>query len=337
MMLKNIIISSLAAFTLLMSGCGDSEGESKLKTQQMLDNGDFQGVINKLESSANSNSDYILLASAYMGKSGLTLTNLISTIADSSGDSSSSSGFAGFATALSSSTSSTAITDLRAAIDYYKKVVNDTCVNNANITSSQRNICLYIGLASTGSAAATIELLTGSIASFGTGLRDPKLTASVCAMQYASGTTVSTDCNVSSFGADVTFTQSQKIYTPFTITVASVPFEYLKSDTNKSVLTQDYCSLTDFATRQATKDAGYFVCPVNETTGPDLTTASVLVDVLNNGLDATASAANSDVQGDLDQFKCEILGGTYNGNTCTVSTSTDITESDITIYLSAQN
>lgn len=345
-MIKNILIGSLTAFTLLISGCGNGEGESKLQTQQMLDDGDFQGVINKLESSANSNSDYILLASAYMGKSGLTLTNLISTISDSSGSSSNSSGFAGFATALSSTTSPTAITDLKAAVGYYKKVANGACsATNTAITDSQRNICLYIGLASTGSAASTIELLAGDISTFGVqGEIDPKLTASTCAMKYAYDRDISSisNCSVAENG-NVTFVGSGKSYTLLDVNITNATtsvvtgFEYLMTDSNTTALTKDYCTKESFATRQATQDAGYYACPVQETSGVDITSAGVLVDVLNNGLDAVGSAVNADIQGDLDQFKCEILSGTYSNSSCDVNTSVDINISDITTYLSNQN
>lgn len=348
-MFKNIIISSLAAFTLLMSGCGNNEAESKLQTQQMLDNGNFQGVIDKLKSTANSKDDYVLLASAYMGKSGLTLANLLSTISDTSGGSGSS-GFAGFATSLASSISPTAITDLNSAIANYRKVANGVCASKgANLTSFQKNICLYIGLASTGSAAATIDLITGDIASFGTGASNDKLTASVCAMEYVNNQSLDGNCTASLASSDVTFIQSQKTYRPFSITVLgnSNPFDFLKTDINQSALTKGYCTLSDFSTRTEI-DSGasdYYVCPVNETTGSDLTTTGVLVDILNTGLDAVASATDANVQENIDQYKCEILGGNYSSGSCisntnsgtSISLDTNITATQITDYLTAQN
>lgn len=345
-MIKNILIGSLTVFTLLMSGCGDGEGESKLQTQKMLDDGDFQGVINKLKSSANSDSDYILLASAYMGKSGLTFTNLLSIIADSSGSSSSSDGFAGFATAFSSNTSPSAITDLKTAVEYYKKVTNGACRNtNTTITDSQKNICLYIGLASTGSAASAVNLLVGDIGTFGVeGQIDSKLTASTCAMKYAYDRNISSidNCSVSE-NEKLTFVESGQNYTLLDVSIMNpdssevTGFEYLMTDTNTTALTREYCTKESFSTRQATKDIGYYVCPVNETSGLDVTSAGVLVDVLNNGLNAVESATNQDVQGDLNQFKCEILGGVYSNGSCDVDITADITVTDITTYLSTQN
>jgi len=42
-MIKKLLTISLVSATLLLSGCGsDSEGEERLKTQQSLDNGEFE-------------------------------------------------------------------------------------------------------------------------------------------------------------------------------------------------------------------------------------------------------------------------------------------------------
>jgi len=77
-MLKGILVSSVVAATLIFSGCSsDSQGVSRVETQSMLDNGDYQGVISKLGSSSNLTSEQSMqLGSAYMGASGLTLADV---------------------------------------------------------------------------------------------------------------------------------------------------------------------------------------------------------------------------------------------------------------------
>ena len=346
-MLKKIVISSLLGLSLVLTGCGssDSEGESRLETQQMLDNEDYLGVIAKLEASASSLDDYIALGAAYMGKAGLSLGDIITSLASAS-DTNADNSFAGFVTSLSSSSSSTALSDLDTATTYYQRVVNSACTDvNATLSDSQKDICLYIGLASTSSAAVTIDLIAGDVSTFGTGTEDEKLKASTCALNYAFDRN-STDCDVTQ-NADVNFTIINKIYSPLVVTVdndVDVPktkYYYLMNDANQTVLTKDYCTATDFATRTETFVTGspkYYACPINETpNAEELTTAGVLVDVLNNGIDSIGGASSDETQSDIDEFKCELLGGTYDGSNCSVSLDGNVSEQSIIDYLNNQN
>jgi hypothetical protein len=321
-----------------MSGCGssDTEGESRLETQQMLDSGDYTGVITKLEATATTDSDYIALGAAYMGKAGLSLSDIVNSLTDSSASDST---FSGFVTSIASSSSSTALTDLDTAISYYNQVV-DNC-SDANLSNSEKDICLYVGLSSTSSAAVTIDLIAGDISTFGDGgSDDEKLTASTCAMNYAFDRTNNVDCNVTQ-SADVNFTIINKIYSPLVVTVngdvdtPDSPYYYLMNDINQTVLTKDFCLLNDFTRYEDINAiANLYACPVNETpSATELTTAGVLVDVLNNGIDSFSGAATEEMQGDIDEFKCELLGDTYTGSAC----AGDIAEQNIIDYLNSQN
>lgn len=346
-MLKTILMSGLLSSMLLLSGCGgDSEGESILQTQQMLDNGDFEGVIAKLENRASTKEDYINLASAYMGKAGMTITNLITAITAGE-DNDDSSGFATFVKGISVDSNPTALSDLEKAREYFREVVGNKCgKNDENLSDASRNICLYVGMASTGSAAITIDLIAGDIDSFGAtdangdAIVDNKLLASTCAMQYAFDRSKK-DCNVTEVKKNVNFTQLNKVYTSLEITVENDPekYYYLMNDANRTVLTKGYCTNTDFATRTENEVAGYYVCPLNENAATDdTTTAGVLVDVLNSGLDSIKSSVSGDVVDDINEFKCEILGGTYSDNDeCSVSLDDDVTESAIIDYLNKEN
>lgn len=345
--MKKVLASSLLGLALMMSGCGDSEGESVLETQQMLDNGNFTGVIAKLESSASTPDDYINLASAYMGKAGLTLTSIITAITSGGDNNSGDSGFATFVTGISAKANSTALTDLTKATKYYQKVVGLKCANlDANLSSSQKDVCLFIGLTSTSTAAVTIDLIAGDISTFGDGSGgDDKLTASTCAMKYALDGSQG-NCTITQDG-NVTFAESHKTYKSIIVmpNSSSTKYNYLINDNNRTVLTKNYCQASSFATRtdtdtyNASASPKQYACPINESADAnDTTTAGVLVDVLNNGLGAISGAASSDTQGDVDQFKCEVLGGNYDGNSCNnASLDNNVSEQDIITYLNSQN
>lgn len=344
-MYKTVFMSSLLSLSLLLSGCGtDSEGESQLEIQQLLDNGDYVSVIAKLEANPDSVSDYISLGAAYMGKAGLSLASIIDSLASTE---ESDNAFADFVTSISSSSSSTALNDLSMATEYYQRVVNNACLDvNQTLSDSQKDICLYIGLANTGSAAVTIDLIAGDVNSFGdeTAGEDEKLKASTCALNYAFDRTNNIDCNVTE-SADVNFTLINKIYTPLTVTVnadTDIPktqYYYLMNDANRTVLTKGFCFLDDFTRYEdINATSGLYACPLNETPSSDeITTAGVLVDILNDGVASIASAASEDTQADIDEFKCEILGGDYLNNNCSVSLDNNVTEADIIDYLNSQN
>jgi hypothetical protein len=346
-MMKKILATSLIGLVLIVSGCGETEGEDRLAIQQMLDSGDYSGVISALEPIASTDDDFIALGAAYMGRAGLSLSNIVTAMVTSVDENEGDSAFAGFVTGIATTSTSTALPDLGKSVDYYEKVVESACSSSdtEDLSNTQRDICLYIGLASTGSAAVTIDLIAGDIESFGdSNSSDDKLTASICAIQYGadnrSDANVDASCSISE-GDDVNFTTIGKVYTDLNVTVNGETYYYLLNDLNETLLTSDYCTATDFSTRTATyidTTPAYYACPINETnTMDELTTAGILVDVLNSGVDAIGSAASEETQGDIDEFKCEILGGTYDNESCDVSLDTNVTSDDIIDYLNNQN
>jgi hypothetical protein len=348
-MIKKILTVSVVSAVLLFNGCGDSSsaGESRLETQQMLDNADYVGVIAKLESIASSYEEYITLGAAYMGKAGLSLSDIISAI---SADNNSSDSFSGFVGSIASRSSSTAITDLNKAKVYYKEVVGEKCTDvNATLDDSQKDICLYIGLSSTSQAAVSIDLLVGDINAFGNDSAGPdnKLTASTCAMQYAFDGTYSTaDCNLTLVDTNITFVDTNRTYTPLTfVAIADLnatPYYYLMTDKNTTALTKGFCTLDDFTTRgdeyNVTANPALYACPVNEDKNvEEITSLGILTTVLNDGIASTGAAASEETQADVDEFKCNVLGGIYNKPICTVPLTNIISEQDVINYLTTQN
>jgi len=337
-MRTKLLITFFLSTALFFSACGDgSEGEAKLGIQQMLDDGDYAGVISLLESGANSTDDYLALGAAYMGKAGLSLTSIISSVT-SAGDSNST--FAGFASSVATKSTSTALTDLGKSTTFYQKVVSSKCTEvNATLSDSEKDICLFIGLVSTTKAAVTIDLISSDISTFGSGSNssDDKLSASTCAMNYAFNRTNSSDCNITE-SSDVNFTVINKLYKPLLVTVSAKQFHYLMNDTNQTVLTKGFCLATDFSTRVDGNFTDSYACPINETpNAQESTTAGVLVDVLNNGLGAIGGAASAETQADIDEFKCELLDGNYTNSTCSKSLDSNVSEQSIINYLNNNN
>jgi len=348
--MKNILVASLFSISLIFNGCGDSEGEAQLEIQQMLDNADYRGVISKLEGSASSSEDYIALGAAYMGKAGLSLGDIVSAMA-SEDDSNNDDGFGSFVEKISNKSNSTAIVDLGKANINYKEIVGDQCKDeNLTLSDSQKDICLYITLANTSRAAVTIDALADDVSKIAEdGSSDEKLTASTCAMQYAFNGT-SSDCTITD-SDDVNFTMTGRIYTPLVVRVNAdidspkSEYHYLMSDANRTVLTKGFCALDSFTPRVDDYSSSLYACPINEDKDEDeLTAVGLLTTVLNDGIDSIGGAASSDdITADIDEFKCDILGGNYDEfNGCndangTVNTSQEISEQQIIDYLNREN
>jgi hypothetical protein len=281
-----------------------------------------------------------------MGKAGLTLTNMVRAIADGADDEESSNGFSSFVTGIADTASSTALLDLDQSVVYFKKVVEDSCLDRLEKSSDTKNICLYLGLANAGSAAVVIKLISGDINAFSDDTKeDEKLVASTCAMSYAYDKEQPDECTIVE-QTDVYFTDLNRSYTPLLITVnndSDYPlseYHYLMNDLNRTLITKGYCTTADFTTRRDTYELNvsspYYACPVNETAdATELTTAGVLVDVLNEGVDSIGNSGSDDVRTDTDEFKCDILGGFFNGSTC--SEDGNITEDSMITYLNNQN
>ena len=345
MLKKRLVYSIVVIATLFMTGCSDSEGESQLETQQMLDNKNYNGVISKLESGADSESDYMALASAYMGKAGFSTSSLITKLTDS-GDSNDDA-FVAFIQSATDSSDEDPLKNLKKSSFYYEKIVDNVrCKDdNATLSAFERDICLYTGLSKVSQTAIAISYITDSVGAFGddSGNSDNKLTASTCAMQYAlDGNTsnISSDCNISNEG-DVTFANGVT-YGDINVTVGGKDFEYLITPSNtavtprSTVITKGYCTVDSFATRVDDKpnDSDYHVCPLNETGSDDeITTEKILVDALNNGIDSIGMALSDDAAESVEEFKKEVLEANGREN----ATDQTITTADIIKYLEDKN
>ena len=336
LMLKNIITVSMLSFLLLFSACGgDNEAEDALVLQEKLDNGDFDGVIASVEPRASSSADYVTLASAYMGRAGFSFSSLIGIVvssAESGGDST----FEDFIQSIAKSSNTGSLQDLASAIKNYEKIVDRCATPNVSLSGSESDICLYIGLSEVSRTAVAMGYIADDVSAIGDDTKDDdKLTASTCAMQYAfDGNRTQTDCTISS-EQNLTFVQSTKTYGDINVTVNGKKFEYLITGTvpnpRSTILTSGYCTVNNFATRVESKtNATYHVCPINESSGDDITTDEVLVNSLNNGVDSIGAATSDDVSSDMDQFRNEILAANNREN----DSNKTVTTEDMIKYLS---
>ena len=346
--MKNKFISAtLLTTALVFSACGGGDGESALDTQQMLDDGEFTAVISKLESRASTNSDYMALASAYMGKAGFSLSSIVGTVI-ASGNSNESSTFSSYITKSKEKSNDNSLSDLDTAVGYYQKVVQNKCLNsNATLNSAQKDICLYVGLSKVSQTAVAVGYITDDInvLSDSSNGSDDKLTASTCAMQYAQDpkTVDTAKCTVG-VGKNVTFTQSNKTYEEITMTVNGHEFQNLITNTTPrtTAIANGICTDNDFTTRIADKNATgydntltYHACPLAETKdAKDVTTEDILVTALNNGVESIGVAVSQDVKDSIDKFRNDVL----KANSRSINdANTTIAIADITKYLSQQN
>jgi hypothetical protein len=313
-MIKKILATSLVVSSLIFSGCGgNSEGEDALATQQMLDNGDFIGVIAKLESRASSPSDYLTLAAAYMGKAGFSISSIIGTVA-ASADSTDSSAFSKYIESSKNKSNSKSLNDLDTAVSWYQKVISQKCSNkDANLTGAESDICLYVGLSKVSQTAVAIGYIADdvSVLTDGNTQTDNKLTASTCAMQYANGS-LDPKCTAVIKDNNLTFT-NHRSYEEVTFTVNGEAFDSLITfATPKSTaITNGFCKI-DFSGQVSTNpnDPAFHVCPVNQSSDPvakDMTTEEIIVKALNEGTDSVGVAVSDDVKKDIDKFKQDLI------------------------------
>jgi hypothetical protein len=333
---------SITVVALLLSACGDSQGDARLEVQQMLDNKDYDGVITKLKSTANRDYEYLSLASAYMGKAGYSLLDIVSSATDDD---------VNIVASLATNTSYTSTLYLDKADEYYKKVISAERCDEGNLSSSQEDICLFIGLAAISKISSTIDLIANNTSTFGddNNNEDYKLSATTCAMQFAleNMASIPQECTIQK-EEDVFFSTKNSLYTPLVVTVKSDPnqthYHYLMTQEDpttrkrETLLTSGYCSNESFTPRVEQYTPNYYACPINE--DPDLeetTTIAILQDALNSGVDSASSDEESDVTSSLDEFKCDVLNGQYNNNSCSIDITKDVSEQEIIDYLNREN
>ena len=118
-MISKVLAISTVTAMLLFSGC-DNEAEDRMITQQMLDSGDYDGVISNLEDKElKTDEDNLKLASAYMDKAGFSTTDLVSIIS-SAEEGNDEVSFASFVTSIEENKVAQTLDNLQKAIVLFK-------------------------------------------------------------------------------------------------------------------------------------------------------------------------------------------------------------------------
>ena len=288
---KILTISALTAI-LLFSGC-DNDAEDRVSTQEMLDSGNFDGVIEALEYKNDKTADDNLkLASAYMGKSNFTIVDLISIISntqDASEDS-----FASFLVGISKNKKEDSLADLKKATHYYNEIISaDSRIREVSEDTNLDTIKLFLGLASLTRTAVALDYL-GDVTKLVDSGVDGDLLASGCAMRkvYSSDTQ---GC------ASVEYTGSLDIdgysYEKMDVVLFGgdgITYHYLANDKKDEMI------LTDYKTNY---NNTLYPMPVKDET---LIVSNELIDSLNDAFTYIIETAPEDLRDDIRGYRDEI-------------------------------
>jgi len=351
-MMKRTIFGSLVLMATLFSGCGDSsESTCRIDVQLAIDAGDYDSAVSALEgncASAYSQSDLKYnLATAYMGKAGYGVSDVISMLVDA-GDASNGSAFSSFINSANESTSggNSSIYLDKAKLLYLESVTSDanatidTLCNRADLNTTTNTrfsaSCLYLGLNQTLQTVNTILLLTKDVDTLissidGSATTPLDMQASLDALSWA-------------IDANATLSNVSSI-TPSDVNISGSPYTHLivlnngetffrlakssvRDSNNSTVLTDGYCdtngskvncsdiedNTTNDGSVDLTKSTGCYACPVDFGSGENQDIAILLVDALNGGTGAISNVTNdASIQQSIDDFKIEI-GGSADAN-----------------------
>ena len=311
-MMKKMLMASFIGAMLLLSGCSNTDGEDRLEIEQMLNDGDFTGVISALESDSDANrttlSEDMTLGSAYMGAAGLTTSDLIGMVADSStataapalrstratGDDEA---FARFAEEIQKNAKDNpkVMEYLDKAIKAFKKV--------ETAAPDTENAKFFQGLGNVAKATTTFTYL-GDIAKMIENGIDNELLASSCAIVHVYANTLAKDCQSASIVANNPDTNAS-LYKELKIRLTEGRGEYrrlITANETEVVITDGYINVDGNDTNDSNNGANS-AKPVQDET---LTVTSALLSTLNTGFDLIIEIAPEDIIDEIRDFRSEI-------------------------------
>ena len=340
------IITVLLSF----SGCGDEDTQNACiySVQQNLDQGNYDLVISTLENNETcqgaftSDDAWLNLAAAYMGKSGLTMSNLLGAVVDSN----SSSAMSSFMTSFAASATSEGLSNLNKASTIYSYIGTSVC--DGTEKGSKAEACLYDGLVTLTEAVGSLSAILGSdtlaILSGDTALDTTtndldndgtadELQITACALAY--GQTPNADPGLAcdenitmSAGTLKTIDTIQYHVGDFTMLTGN-PVYKLFTDANPGLLlttdgacdaNRTSCSIIDGTT--------CFPCPVI-VNGNTTTVTSGLLSIINSGgLDSLSNFLPSDSNGTDSNITAELIQSITND-----ANATSVTEEQLATFL----
>ena len=315
--MKKILLSSVLVTTaLLFTGCNPdtmSESECKFSVQTSLDDKKYDTTLDLLNNDCSTvlddkskNSNY---GFAYLGKAGMDIYNVLSTMVQPTNSS-----FGSFIQSINGDGNDNSLVYLQKATDSFSLVNGNLDCTDTNLSYFDKDICFYKGITDTLKAAITFNYLTDDLDAFIDGSGNPNdMVASACSLEYSlNGVCSNGDIsNYNELPINITFSNTKE-YTPFNVEVLGTDtYQYmLKKDlvTNihTVVLTKDYCDI-NFNTCD-TLGSNCYACPVDKTNSEtELSTLDLLVESINSGLDTVGSLTdNPDIKKSIDDFKADL-------------------------------
>ena len=302
--MSKVLKISIVTAMLLFSGC-DNEAEDRMTAQQMLDGGDYNGVISMLEpKEVKTDDDNLKLASAYMDKAGFAITDLVSIVASTEDESDSS--FASFVTSVEDSKTADTLDDLQSAIHYYGEIVDAEKYVNASPSradslneNEEEDIAidtneLFLGLAYI-TKVATVLSYMGDVAKLEEPGQDANILASGCALAkvYTPSLELADECAFVNYTSQIIIDKTT--YTPIEVVLSNGLGSY------NLLATEDRTQLvlTDYRTNF---ENSAYPMPVKD---ESLTVLSALLDTLNGAFDFIIGAAPDDVKEDIEGYRSE--------------------------------
>ena len=344
---------SLLAATVMFSGCGDDKTACRVDVQKAMDEGRYDDAIADMNGSCRSaftKSDLSMnLAAAYMGKSGYSVSDIVSMFINS--DNENGDAFTSFLSSVNEKKRANSLVLLTRANSYYLKAIgkeSDTDTNqlcstyNLDTINDPRltNVCLYIGFNDTIKSANTISYLTGDLNKTidsidnKSGETPDDMQASLDALKWVtdatyfpeagtiiSGPSVVTIADNSFANVHITYEKNGKSKVFYRLAKTTK-----RDPSNTTVVTDGYCDRDgnrsvcdgvekDDGSIDMTKAiaASCYACPIVMDANNTLGVAQLLVDSLNDGSDAiTAVSDDPDITNSVTDFK-ENITGSSNG------------------------
>ena len=322
-MINKILTVSAITAMLLFSGC-ENDAQSRMATQQMLDSGDYNGVISILEpKDVKTDDDNLKLASAYMDKAGFSITDLVSIIASSEDETDSS--FASFVTSVKDDKTSDTLDDLQSAIYYYGEIVDVEKYVNASpsradsLNENEEDIALdtnelFLGLAYI-TKVATVLSYMGDVSKLEESGQDANILASGCAMAkvYTPSLELEKECAFVNYTDQIIIDNTT--YTPIEVILSNGLGSYnlLATEDESQLVLTDYTTICN----------DLYPCPVKD---ESLTVLSALLDTLNSALNFIEDAAPEDVKKDIKSYRDEL----------NIDSNPEISVTELTTYLNAE-
>lgn len=352
---------------MLLGGCGSEETSCRIDVQKDIDQGNFDAAISKLNGSCastfNENDRLYNLATAYMGKAGYGVSDVIKVMVEAD-DNSNSGSFSTFTKSINKNKKSDSLDLLGQAKSYFLRsldpsvtsvqtLFNKYCSRSGSkfVDPRIKNACFYVGFNDVIRTSVTVGELTKDVDKVVDAIDTKTSSAipidmkvSLDALAWATGNSIQN-------GSTVTPGAPQSIkgnkYIPLVLINNGETFYRLADakapDKNSStILTDGYCTASgdtsacagiekpdgSIDTSKIPSGTTCYACPVSvESNASTAKVADLLVEALNNGTDSILSISNDpDLEDSVKKFKKEVTGS-ENGR---------VTIDDIMKYLNAK-